>query len=150
MDGTTFSFCSSFTTFTVAASHTAYAAQDGILYNKAKTTIFFVPYAISGAVTLPDTLTSIESYVFSSCSSLTSVTIPAGVTSIGNGAFSYCSELASVTVLRDTEPLTTLWSSAFASTSSSLVIQVPSATVEAYKVWSGWSVYADQIEAIGE
>ena len=40
---------------------------------------------------IPDSITSIGSYVFYNCSSLTSITIPDGVTSIGSSAFSGCS-----------------------------------------------------------
>ena len=47
---------------------------------------------------IPNSVTSIGDYAFSSCSGLTSVTIPGSVTSIGNGAFSYCSGLTSVTI----------------------------------------------------
>ncbi|MDR3284138.1 MAG: collagen-like protein, partial [Treponema sp.] len=88
-----FAGCSSLAAFTVAAGNTAYAAQDGILYDKDKTAIISVPRAISGAVTLPDTLTSIGDSAFSGCSGLTSVTIGDGVTSIGSQAFYYCTGL---------------------------------------------------------
>jgi hypothetical protein len=51
-----------------------------------------------GAITIPNTVTSISDGVFSSCTSLTSVTIPNSVTSIGDGAFSGCTSLTSVTI----------------------------------------------------
>jgi hypothetical protein len=47
---------------------------------------------------IPDSVTSIGSYTFRSCTGLTSVTIPNSVTSIGGNAFSGCSGLTSVTI----------------------------------------------------
>ena len=60
-----------------------------------------------GSVTIPETVTyngttysvtSIVSYAFIFCSSLTSITIPNSVTSIGEWAFYDCSGLTSVTI----------------------------------------------------
>ena len=48
------------------------------------------------SVTIGDSVTSIGSYVFSSCSSLTAITIPESVTEIGGSAFSGCSSLYKV------------------------------------------------------
>ena len=47
---------------------------------------------------IPDGVTSIGSFAFSGCKSLTNITIPDGVTSIGNNAFSYCERLAIITM----------------------------------------------------
>ena len=48
------------------------------------------------SVTLPDSLTSIGSSAFQSCSSLASVTLPDSLTSIGSNAFSGCSKLETI------------------------------------------------------
>ncbi|MDE7395568.1 MAG: leucine-rich repeat domain-containing protein [Clostridiales bacterium] len=93
-----FSDCSSLTSITVDSRNQNYSSQDGILYNKAKTEFKYIPKAISGAVTIPNTITSIRDFAFSYCSSLTSITIPQGVTSIGNVAFSDCSSLTKITI----------------------------------------------------
>ncbi len=50
------------------------------------------------SVTIPNSVTSIGSWAFFRCSSFTSITIPDSVTSIGNYAFSRCSSLTSITI----------------------------------------------------
>ena len=54
-------------------------------------------YAI-GEITIPNSVTSIDSSAFYCCSSLTSVTIPDGVTSIDDYVFYFCECLMSVTI----------------------------------------------------
>ena len=49
-------------------------------------------------VVIEDGVTSIGSYAFQNCRSLTNITIPNSVTSIGNSAFEWCSSLSSVTI----------------------------------------------------
>ena len=49
-------------------------------------------------LTIPSTITSIDSRAFGGCSSLASVTIPSSVTSIGDAAFAGCSSLTGVTI----------------------------------------------------
>ena len=51
---------------------------------------------VEGELVIPDSVTTIGSYAFYSCDSLTSVTIGSGVTSIGSSAFSGCYKLVEV------------------------------------------------------
>ena len=105
-----FSYCSNLKNITVSENNTTYASQNGILYNKAKTEFIHVPKAIKGAITIPDSVTSISNSAFSGCSSLTSITIPDSVTSIGDYAFYKCSNLTSVTI---PDSVTSIGNSAF-------------------------------------
>ena len=94
------------------------------------------------SVSLPSTLTSIGEYAFFYCSSLTSITIPEGVTSIGQSAFNSCIGLTTMRVEAITPP--TLWNTGAISTATTQ-IQVPMASVEAYKTATNWSYFADII-----
>lgn len=55
-------------------------------------------YTLKEIVTMPSSMTSLDTYAFFKCISLTSVTIGNSVTSIGYQSFYQCNELASVTI----------------------------------------------------
>ena len=94
------------------------------------------------SITLPGTLTSIGNNAFINCSNLTSITIPESVTSISLGAFQSCSSLTSMRVEATTPPTLSRTS---AISSATTQIQVPMASVEAYKTATNWSNFADII-----
>ena len=53
---------------------------------------------MTGAVTIPDSVTRIVGNAFNGCDSITSITIPDSVTSVGNSAFRGCSGITSITI----------------------------------------------------
>ena len=67
------------------------------------------------SITIPISITTIGWYAFSDCTSLTSIEIPNSVTSIGNYAFECCTSLTSVLIPKG---VTSIGRRAFASTSS--------------------------------
>ena len=93
-----FRSCTSLTAINVSENNPAYTSTNGVLFNKNLTALIQCPSGLSGSYTIPDSVTSIGNYAFSSCSSLASVVIGNSVTSIGNYAFSSCSSLTSVTI----------------------------------------------------
>ena len=95
--------------------------------------------------TIPDSVTDIGGYAFSSCTSLTSVNIPDSVTTIGEYAFRNCKSLTSVYCKPTTPPKGDY--GMFLNLTPGLKIYVPMESVEAYKnALPYWSVYADAIE----
>jgi len=82
---------------------------------------FYYCYSLS-SVTIPNSVTSIGSNAFYYCHALSSVTIPNGVTSIGSSAFQSCSSLSSITIPNG---VTSIGSSAFQSCSSLSSITIP-------------------------
>ena len=125
--------CTGLTSIKVDAKNTAYASVDGVLYNKAKTELIFIPAAVAGDITIPhgvtsigysafdgrsaltsisipDSVTDIEDYAFRDCIGLTSITMPDSVTSIGSSAFEGCIGLTSITI---PDSVTHIKSSAF-------------------------------------
>jgi hypothetical protein len=115
-----FSDCNNLTAINVASGNSAYASQDGILYDKNKTVLIAYPGSKVGAFIIPSSVTAIADGAFSGCVGLTEITIPDGVTSIGSlafcgtgitsvtipnsvtsigsGAFSWCNSLTSITL----------------------------------------------------
>ena len=67
-------------------------------------------------------ITSIGSFAFGDCSSLSSIEIPEGVTSIGFSAFEYCSSLSSIKI---PEGVTSIGFHAFGDCSSLSSIKIP-------------------------
>ena len=74
------------------------------------------------SVIIENGVTSIVTYAFSGCTSLTSITIPDSVTSIGESAFDGCTSLVSVTLSKS---ITTIEYSTFFGCSSLTSIEIP-------------------------
>ena len=96
------------------------------------------------SITIPDSVTSIGDFAFRGCTSLTSVTIPDSVTKIENWAFYECTLLTEVYCKPTTPP--TFGSGALPTNNASLIIYVPTDSVDAYKAKDGWKSYADYIK----
>ena len=117
-----FDDCTSLASISVSENNLNYSSVDGILYDKAKTKIIQTPQAISGDVTIPDGVTSIDEWAFRDCTNLTSITIPDSVTSIGYGAFYGCSSLTSIII---PDSVTSIGYSAFSRCTSLTSITIP-------------------------
>jgi hypothetical protein len=86
----------------VESDNPNYSSEDGVLFNKDKTTLICYPAGKTGSYTVPNSVTSIENDAFRDCISLASITISNFVTSIGDDIpFSDCTNLSSINVESD-------------------------------------------------
>jgi hypothetical protein len=162
-----FSYCSSLTEIMVAANNPSFSSEDGVLFDKDKTTLHQYPggkadsnYTLPASVTSirgsafagcpglqsvlsspASLLTSIGNHAFAGCSRLASITLPESVTSIEYAAFSDCSSLADITVHWTTAPpaISKMIFSGF--TLSNVNLHVPTGTKALYKAAEVWKEF---------
>ena len=96
------------------------------------------------SVTIPNSVTTIGDYAFWDCDRLTSITIPDSVTTIGKNAFIYCTRLT-IVYCKATTPPALGGNYIFDYNGSGRKIYVPMKSVNAYKIATYWSEYADDI-----
>jgi hypothetical protein len=85
-------------TFNVDEGNQFYSSLDGILFDKAKSTLIQFSVSEIHEYTIPSTVTTIGDYAFANCRNLYSVTIPLSVDSIGDYAFAYAEYLFEIIV----------------------------------------------------
>ncbi len=93
-----FAGCTSLARIDVDPKNSYFSSLDGILYDKNKSKVIFVPLSTNGIVVLPSTVTEIGDGAFEGCVNLTNITIPSSVISIGDNAFGGCSSLLGIDI----------------------------------------------------
>ena len=88
--------CDLLVSIIVKEDNQAFSSEDGVLFDKEKTTLLWYPQEKTGAYTIPDGVATIAWEAFSGSEMLTSVTIPGSVTKIDEDAFWACTDLTDV------------------------------------------------------
>lgn len=96
---------------------------------------------------LEEGMTTIPTWAFISCTSLTSVDLPSSIVQINNQAFFACSKLSYI-IVRATTPPTLQSTNAIPKAIGS--IYVPDASVSAYQAANVWGNYAAKIKPLSE
>ena len=95
------------------------------------------------SITIPNSVTTVESYTFDGCSGLTLVTIPQSVLNIDSYAFSGCKSLISVFIECNT-PLS-ITKDVFPSVSNAGTLYVPAGSKTAYEAEYNWKAKFKEI-----
>ncbi|MDO4816750.1 MAG: leucine-rich repeat protein, partial [Bacillota bacterium] len=118
-----FSGCSNLTSISVASNNPKYSSDNGVLFNKDKSTLLSYPAGKSGtSYIIPNSVTAIGYRAFFSCSNLTSISIPDSVTTIGDSAFWGCENLTNISI---PDGVTTIGYRAFYKCDSLTSISIP-------------------------
>ncbi len=83
----TFYSCNYLDIINVDPANPVFSSVDGVVFDKAQTTLIKFPNHRGGNYVIPGTVKNIGNYAFYTCFGLTNVVIPEGVTNIGNVAF---------------------------------------------------------------
>ncbi len=105
-----FLVCEGLTNIIVAAANPNYISLDGVLFDKELISLIQFPEGFVGSYAIPGSVTTIDDWAFSECTSLMEVVIPDSVTNIGGAAFKECTGLTNVVI---GSGVTTIGGSAF-------------------------------------
>ena len=88
-----------FESIAVSEENTVYSSIDGVLYNKDKTELLYVPYAKRGDVHIPSGVKKLPDYPFQDAENIENVYIPESLTEIDTEiTFELCSSLKNIYV----------------------------------------------------
>lgn len=96
-----FDGCQGLTKITVEAGNQAYAAIDGILFDKTITTCIKCPEAKKGNCILPNSVSKFETSAFENCNNLISIQLGNGLSALSSRSFVQCKALEKFIVLSD-------------------------------------------------
>ena len=98
IDSSAFTNCQSLTSINISDNAPYFSTDNGVLFNKDKTTILKYPEGKTGtSFAIPQSVSTIADYAFYAASPV-SIVCSEGVDSIGNFAFAYCPSLCEFTI----------------------------------------------------
>lgn len=93
-----FKFCDSLEKINISDENELYSSIDGVLYDKDKSTLLFLPPANTEEYTVPTSVTELAENCAITNSKLRKLVISDNVVTVGDGAFKNCENLENVTI----------------------------------------------------
>jgi len=115
-------FCPNLTAIRVEADNPNFASVDGVVFNKALTTLRIYPAGRPGNYEIPESVRRVEETAFSGAIHPKILVIPDTVTSLGNAAFQGCTGLTAVRIGRG---LATITANAFSACTNLAEVFIP-------------------------
>ena len=147
--GHSFTTCKQMREFEVSEHNPNFAAADGVLFDKAMTTLLFYPNKKAKQYAVPEGVERINGKAFSCCDNLYEITLPKSLTYIGGSAFEGCEMLLGITSLNPTPPEAqeSLNGGVFYGVpDETCVLYVPEGSYSAYWMAPGWGVFDNIVE----
>ncbi len=98
IDKDAFLDCCRLTEITIAIANKVYSSDQGVVFNKQKTTLVMYPKGKAGSYSIPNSVSEIVRSAFEGCNKLSSISIPDSVIKIEEDAFQGCCSLTSITI----------------------------------------------------
>jgi hypothetical protein len=122
IDSLAFNGCMQLSAVTVDSLNPVYRSLDGVLFDKAGTSLIWYPTGKAGDYLIPHGVTRIEPFAFFDCARLTRVTLPSSLDHVVDGAFTGCTSLTDVNIPRS---VTSIGWQAFSHCTSLTEITIP-------------------------
>ena len=141
----TFKACPSLTSIDVESENKDYTSENGILFNKNKSTLVCYPMGkTEDFYVIPNSVTSTGAYAFYGCENLISITIPECVIDIDLQSFAFCKNLALITNFNPV-PVAIDTYVFWGVDQFNCVLKVPKGSVSAYKNADVWKDFRNII-----
>lgn len=111
----------SLTAINIDANNQTYQSIDGVVYNKAVTTVVLCPEGKT-SISFPISITRVGQYAFYGCDKITQFELPSGLTIIDSYAFAYCTAFETIVF---PQYLTSIGDNAFRNCSALTAIYLP-------------------------
>lgn len=119
--------CRSLRSIDIEETNPKYCSDDGVLFNKNKTTLVSYPTGrIVTSYAIPNGVKEIEDYAFGACYNLTNITLPNSMVSIGNYAFWECTSLTNIAIPNG---VTSIWDNAFRDCTNLKSVSLPNSVI---------------------
>ena len=124
LGGSAFDGCTGLKALSISQDNEFFASANGAIYSKdRKKLIYYACLSNATHFSIPDGVTTIDTWAFNDCKSLTSIEIPSSVTTIGVGAFFNCTGLTSIKIPNS---VTSISTSTFECCAGLTSIEIPS------------------------